>query len=303
MTGKMGKGSIALVCVCMLSACGTVQGESTVSMEPLEAVSVSADADENVFSDSSLVDSTAVSNAAENASVVSNVAEEGEISGNSCSEAVLAAMESGDFSAVPIADLPNCLAIDERDRQILLVIGDDTACTVGLFDRVDGDKGEWKEVLLTEGYVGSQGIGEAFEGSCRTPQGLYHILSAFGNGEDPGSLLPFRKIEDQDYYVSDPNSPFYNKYVSRNETGDFDPSYGEHLIECGDAYKYVLDFDYNSEGTPNAGSCFFIHCNIGRPTEGCITVTEEMMVRLLQSVDENCAVFICDRQNLSEYIQ
>ena len=48
------------------------------------------------------------------------------------------------------------------------------------------------------------------------------------------------------------------------------------------AYKYVAVIEYNTDNIVNgAGSAIFLHCSKGRPTSGCISVSEDAMVKIL----------------------
>ena len=48
------------------------------------------------------------------------------------------------------------------------------------------------------------------------------------------------------------------------------------------AYKYVAVVEYNTANiVKGAGSAIFLHCSKGRPTAGCVSVSEESMVKIL----------------------
>ena len=77
------------------------------------------------------------------------------------------------------------------------------------------EAGEWREILSTEGFVGKNGVTDCKrEGDGCTPAGLFPLDTAFGAAEDPGSLFPYRKLTEDDYWVDDPESPFYNQLVT-----------------------------------------------------------------------------------------
>ena len=48
------------------------------------------------------------------------------------------------------------------------------------------------------------------------------------------------------------------------------------------AYRYVAVVEYNTANiVKGAGSAIFLHCSLGRPTSGCISVSEESMSKIL----------------------
>lgn len=131
--------------------------------------------------------------------------------------------------------------------------------------------------------VGAAGTGVAAEGVARTPAGTFSLTSAFGRAANPGTALPYRVIDTQDWWVSDASSPSYNQYV-RCAAGScpFDESAGENLWAQGAVYQYAVVIDYNRARTPGAGSAIFLHVSNGRPTAGCVAVDQASLVALLQ---------------------
>ena len=44
--------------------------------------------------------------------------------------------------------------------------------------------------------------------------------------------------------------------------------------------------------TDGAGSCYFLHCSNGRPTAGCVSVSEEDMAFILTHIGDSCGIVI-----------
>ena len=57
--------------------------------------------------------------------------------------------------------------------------------------------GSWHMVMTTPGFIGKSGVGKTKEGDAKTPVGVFHFNRAFGIADDPGSLIPYVKV-DQD---------------------------------------------------------------------------------------------------------
>lgn len=149
----------------------------------------------------------------------------------------------------------------------------------------------WKEILQTTAYVGRNGVGPAQEGLATTPAGTYNFGVAFGNRPDPGTLFPYTKVDATHYWVDDPNSRYYNKFVTTNTVRP-DWNSAEHLIEYPTAYAYSLSINYNMDCIPGAGSAIFLHCNGGGPTAGCIAVPEQDMIFILQNIKQDAQINI-----------
>jgi L,D-peptidoglycan transpeptidase YkuD (ErfK/YbiS/YcfS/YnhG family) len=131
--------------------------------------------------------------------------------------------------------------------------------------------------------IGSAGVGAASESSTRTPAGTFRLTEAFGRAADPGTALPHRRVDGDDWWVSDVNSPRYNRYAQcAPGTCDFDERAGENLYAQGAVYDQAVVIDYNREGRRGAGSAFFLHIGNGRPTAGCVAIERYALEKLMR---------------------
>lgn len=153
----------------------------------------------------------------------------------------------------------------------------------------------WKEEFCTEGYCGHDGMsGEKREGDRRTPLGTYSFTQAFGSLENPGSRLPYKQLDEGDYWVDDGNSRYYNQMVNISQV-EKDWNSAEHLIGVMPQYRYSLVLNYNTEErTPGKGSAIFLHgLHTWKTwTEGCIAIPEEYVRLLVQQLGENARIVI-----------
>lgn len=187
------------------------------------------------------------------------------------------------------------LDVAQRTNQILAVAATGSTATVS-FHVKDSD-GNWSEKFTTSGYIGANGLGKTKEGDKKTPIGAYTFTTAFGICDDPGCSMAYTKVDDSYYWVDDPESQYYNQFVSTNtETQDWTSA--EHIVSAGAVYHYVLALDYNSACVPGAGSAIFLHCSAGRATAGCIAIPEAKMIELLKMVNSNCVILIDTPQNI-----
>ena len=60
------------------------------------------------------------------------------------------------------------------------------------------------------------------------------------------------------------------------------------------SYDYLLDIGYNKEGVPYVGSAIFLHCrpNPNVATAGCISVSKDNMIKILQTVTPGTTVTV-----------
>ena len=254
-----------------------------------------------------------------------------------------ASLESSGSSLVSVSSL----SAARKYSQLIIVSCDGGEAQISMYEN-SGDSSTWNQILSSPGYIGSDGVGQASEDSCHTPQGIYGFTMAFGNLPDPGSAIPYTQTDANSYWVDDPDSLFYNRFVYVTDasttannsavstssvvvtnastpsaetavTPDVlvnDPNYlsgrillspsirwnsAENLHDAGYAYNYALALDVNSNCTPGAGSAFFLHCNINKPTQGCITVPEAVMRDILINIKPDCHIIIDTAEQLNQY--
>jgi len=181
------------------------------------------------------------------------------------------------------------LEIAKTADQILVVSASGTTAEITM--HVKNADGFWYELFFTYGYVGYNGVGTASEGSQTTPKGVYSLTTAFGILQDPGTALPYTQVDASHYWVDDPSSRYYNKFVSTNDV-EKDWTSAEHLADYTHAYAYAIAIDYNITCIPGAGSAFFLHCSTNSPTYGCVAVSKEDMLFILQNISRNAYIVI-----------
>lgn len=211
-----------------------------------------------------------------------------------------AGVETADYSQVSDETAPQAAEPDNNSfaagyaaasqySQLVIVQSNGTNATVTMHELQDG---VWTEILRTDGFVGSNGVGEASEFTSATPQGTFPLYFAFGINPNPGTKVPYLQVDEYDYWVGDSSSPLYNQYARADSDTDWDKSKSERIIDYPTAYGYCLFIGYNIEGVPGKGSCFFLHCSNGRPTAGCVSVPESDMAFILRNIGEDCGIVI-----------
>lgn len=176
----------------------------------------------------------------------------------------------------------------EPEQRIVVLAGEKSRAHISLQVREDGS---WQVMKTSDGWLGQNGVGKAEEGDGRTPVGRLSFLYAFGTSPSPGTVFPYRRIDDSHDLVDDVHSKYYNQIVSRR---DVQPDWrsSERMAAMGRAYCYGMVTDYNKKRIPGLGSGIFLHCEEGHPTAGCISVPQEMMIFLLQNMFIDCYMVI-----------
>lgn len=205
-------------------------------------------------------------------------------------------------SGIDIARLEAAKDVDK----VIVVVGtgmDSARIDAAYFTK--SEDGSWNEEFYVPGYCGYNGMAtEKREGDRRTPVGTYRFTRAFGILGDPGSILPYKVLDQYDYWVDDSSSEYYNQMVSAKTTPVTWRS-AEHLIKVNPCYNYSLALDYNAECVPGKGSAIFLHGLHPTKTwtEGCIAIPEENMKSLIQQVDADTKIVIVSEASQLEYIE
>ena len=148
--------------------------------------------------------------------------------------------------------------------------------------------GSWRVVYgPVKAWVGSSGIGKASESSSRTPLGTFTLTEAFGRLDDPGTALPYHKTGPNDWWVSDMRAASYNTMQTCAKTScPFNTQVSEHLQSITPYYNYAVVMDVNrSPVVPGAGSAFFLHVSVGKPTAGCVAIDSSTLVSIMRWLD------------------
>lgn len=147
--------------------------------------------------------------------------------------------------------------------------------------------GTWVRVgSSVHAYLGRSGTStDKHEGDGNTPAGSFTLTEAFGYKADPGTALPYFKTNDSDWWISQPGS-LYNTHQHCSSTcpGGLTPaSPSEHLYYTQPNYMYAVVINYNTDPVVQGrGSAVFLHVETGKPTSGCVSVTETQILRILK---------------------
>ncbi len=197
--------------------------------------------------------------------------------------AFLAALVAGLLPLAGVTAASPAAAYPATAGQLITVRVSSPTATVGQLRAYDRVNGVWKlRIGPVTARVGAGGVGRASEGSTRTPAGDFSLTEAFGRQTDPGTKMSYFKTDRYDWWDGNVTSPTYNEHVRRTTSPG---GASENLYYAGAVYDYAAVIGYNLDGTPGAGSAFFVHVSNGTSTAGCVAVSRTTMVQLLRWMD------------------
>jgi L,D-peptidoglycan transpeptidase YkuD (ErfK/YbiS/YcfS/YnhG family) len=142
------------------------------------------------------------------------------------------------------------------------------------------------------GRVGSHGVvpgSSRRQGTNTTPGGTFTMTEAFGIAADPGTALPYLHVGNDDWWVEDNNSMYYNSHRRGTQGGfnmslpESDVNGSERLITHTATYGYAVVVNFNrSPAVRYRGAGIFLHVNGAGATAGCISVPRSAMVTVLR---------------------
>jgi L,D-peptidoglycan transpeptidase YkuD (ErfK/YbiS/YcfS/YnhG family) len=126
------------------------------------------------------------------------------------------------------------------------------------------------------------------EGDGTTPAGTFTISATmYGNAPNPGVRYRYRRLRCGDWWNEDPASPTYNSFqhVACGKRPPFKigtPGMWQQPV----AYPYLAVVEFNMRPTiPGRGSGIFLHAQTGGPTNGCVSLRRDQLVRVLRWLD------------------
>ncbi|WP_433789227.1 L,D-transpeptidase family protein [Actinoplanes sp. CA-252034] len=207
------------------------------------------------------------------------------------------------------AALPDELAHVGNARQVIVVTGrgwSSTHATVRAFQR--GADGRWRQRFATmnarTGHGGWKWASSRRQDTGQTPAGTFTLTSAFGVRADPGTRLPYRRVDGNDYWAGDNRDPgTYNLFQpSASPKRTWRISQSERLAAYPRQYAHAVVINFNTpsgvrwdaarrqyvaatRADTRRGSAIFLHASGSGSTAGCVSVSRPDLIRLLRWLD------------------
>jgi|LSQX01.3.fsa_nt_gb L,D-peptidoglycan transpeptidase YkuD (ErfK/YbiS/YcfS/YnhG family) len=148
----------------------------------------------------------------------------------------------------------------------------------------------WKKPFQQmSAVIGEKGMSaNKKEGDMKAPAGIFKIGKAFGIPEEYylDTKLSYTCTTYNDYWIDDPESVDYNKWI--NYAGDPDKRWKSFERLRIPLYKYTVVIEYNTETIiKGKGSAIFLHLwrNADASTSGCTALSEKDMLKVLGWLD------------------
>jgi len=131
------------------------------------------------------------------------------------------------------------------------------------------------------------------EGDGGTPRGIFRPRQLWWRADRyprPRTFLPARAIRPEDAWCEDPSNRHYNQPL-RLAGGQG----GDRLTREDHLYDFIVEIDHNSSPRiAGRGSAVFLHLarNDFSPTAGCVSMTRQAMLRLLERLGPQTRIVI-----------
>ena len=192
--------------------------------------------------------------------------------------------------------------IASKTDQIMLVIPSNYSTSIATFYFYVKKENKWNQRFETRAHIGKNGLGKEKEGDLKTPVGVFKFNRYFGIEENPGTNLPYVKVNESHYWDGDSKSKNYNTLVNNETYTDFDTSLSEHIIDYKPGYEYAMNINYNEEQTPYKGSAIFLHCfTYNNFTHGCVAIDKDILKSIYKEINKDCHIIIDTKENMTKY--
>lgn len=196
-------------------------------------------------------------------------------------------------------------------QQIVVVTGrskTSTYATLRTYQR--NSNGTWSAPFAAmparNGYRGWVVGGRRVQDTGTTPQGTFRITTAFGLRKNPGTKLPYRLADANDYWVGDQKDPRTYNLVQpwASATRTWRISQAERLAAYPTQYEHAAVIDFNrpvastvtwhttyaeyvtsKPVSTRLGSAIFLHVNGAGSTAGCVSLKRADMINVLRWLD------------------
>jgi L,D-peptidoglycan transpeptidase YkuD (ErfK/YbiS/YcfS/YnhG family) len=174
-----------------------------------------------------------------------------------------------------------------KSEQLIFATNRDASSFRVTIHTLERSKGVWQLVLSPfAGSIGEKGfaaIDKKREGDGKSPSGIFPLGISFGYDPSVATRMPYRQATEHDFWVDDVNSEDYNKWVK----GKPNEASWEKMKRDDDQYKYGVVIEYNTNPIiKGKGSAIFLHVwKRGGSTLGCVSMPEEMVLKILGWLD------------------
>ena len=198
-----------------------------------------------------------------------------------------------DEQFMTLLEKSNMKLSDVKGSQLVLVDADEGTLTCKVYCYEKGADGKFAQAIGPfDGYIGAEGINEFVSPyESKTPIGNFAIEYAFGTQYNPGTGLEYSQFTIYDYWITDPASINYNRWMTTEDNKDWESS--QWLYEYTRSYPHAIVFDYNRTNIDRTQGCAkFIHVS-DSPTNGGVGISEPDIESLLYWLNIGSSPYVC----------
>jgi L,D-peptidoglycan transpeptidase YkuD (ErfK/YbiS/YcfS/YnhG family) len=218
--------------------------------------------------------------------------------------------QKADAAAVP-AYHPTRLAHVGDAQQLIVVTGKSkTSSYATLRTYQKNANGTWTAKFAAmparNGYKGWVVASQRVQNTGTSPQGTFRMTSTFGLKKNPGTKVPYRLADGNDYWVGDQKDPKTYNLVQSSASAKRTWRVGEaeRLAAYPTQYEYAAVIDFNRPAASTVkwnatyseyvtskpvnvrlGSAIFLHINGKGSTAGCVSLKRTDMINVLKWLD------------------
>lgn len=198
--------------------------------------------------------------------------------------------------------------IPDQYGQVIVVVAKSNESTIANLQCYERIEGKWQAYgngirvsIGKNGLAWGQGLHtlpsgktEKREGDGKAPSGIFRLGTSFGYAAAPVHFsFPYRQSTDRDYFVDDPASTDYNKWVAIPKDQPNNPQLYwksvERMKRSDHLYEIGIEVAHNTTPAfPGKGSAIFMHVwrADGLPTLGCTAMPKEELQKILEWLKE-----------------
>lgn len=203
-----------------------------------------------------------------------------------------AAVEKKSIVEAPkgLTTIPNISTSIGDAQQVIVILASSYGTIHANFNTYEKINGYWQVVNSGNAVTGIKGFSDnKHEGDLTSPTGKYGIPFLFGNANNPGAKLSYRKVQPGDYWVSNKIIDEYNVWMHYDGSDPDGRLYDYEALWKQPLYNYavVIDYNYGVGKVMGKGSGIFLHIAPpgGGGTLGCIGVSETNLVQIIKWLD------------------
>ena len=208
---------------------------------------------------------------------------------------------------LPLESRADAFAIPAACQQLVFCLADDWNSNSAVLQCFERSNDEWHPVgqpwpvrLGKNGLAWGRGLHpegldgpEKEEGDGRAPAGVFKIGEAYGYGPEiqKHTNLTYFQVTEQDLWVEDSSSPYYNQHLrlpGRGPRNDWEKKQQMRMNDSAHKLKLFIAHNAGPGALPKAGSAIFFHIwreDGAKSSTGCTVMEEKKLRELVAWVD------------------